>query len=170
MANATLGEQVAALEAERLDPFWERVDVRSESECWEWTGRLNAKGYGAATYYGRNSNASRIAWSLSAGVMPPSFLMVCHKCHNAPCCNPAHLYLGTATDNNRDAVVAGRHYKTKRTHCSRGHEFTKENAMLTIRKTGATHRRCRKCNNDSNRTRYRRKNPAALLSLRDGGE
>lgn len=29
-------------------------------------------------------------------------MLVTHKCDNRICCNPAHLKLGTATDNNRE--------------------------------------------------------------------
>lgn len=51
--------------------------------------------------------SSRQAWEIQVGHIPDG-LQVLHKCDNPPCCNPEHLFLGTISDNIRDAQNKGR--------------------------------------------------------------
>lgn len=85
------------------------VDVRGPDECWPWTGRPNRE-YGQISLGGKQYGAHRLAYFIAFGV-DPGDLCVCHSCDNPPCCNPAHLFLGTVGDNNRDMVAKGRHSK-----------------------------------------------------------
>lgn len=80
---------------------------RSPSGCWEWTGRVMHKGYGVLSHRHRSVRAHRLAYELFCGPIPAG-VMVCHRCDNRRCCNPVHLFLGTATVNNRDRDAKGR--------------------------------------------------------------
>lgn len=57
--------------------------------------------------------AARRAWVLANGAIPKDetgrTLHVCHRCDNPLCCNPEHLFLGTARDNLQDMVQKGRY-------------------------------------------------------------
>ena len=92
-------------DADRIARFWARVRIGSAVECWEWSGHTN-RSYGHPRWYGRKEYAHRIAWMLTYG--DPGSLDVLHRCDNPPCCNPAHLFLGTQADNNRDMTNKGR--------------------------------------------------------------
>jgi hypothetical protein len=86
--------------------FWSKVD--RSGDCWVWTA-VRVHGYGRFTINGqaRSVLAHRVAWKLSQGPIPEG-LHVCHRCDNPPCCNPAHLFLGTDADNLRDCRNKGR--------------------------------------------------------------
>jgi hypothetical protein len=95
-------------DGERL---WTRVDVRFDhAACWEWQGYRDRRGYGqigVSRPRRRLVYAHRLAWEDTNGPIPDG-MMVCHSCDNPPCCNPAHLFLGTQRDNMQDASDKGR--------------------------------------------------------------
>ena len=35
-------------------------------------------------------------------------MLICHSCDNPRCCNPNHLFVGSALDNNHDRQMKGR--------------------------------------------------------------
>lgn len=53
----------------------------------------------------------------------PKGLEVRHSCDNPPCVNPAHLSVGTRSDNMLDSVQRGRQLHTRKTHCPQGHSY-----------------------------------------------
>ena len=93
------------------------------SGCWEWQGYCDRNGYGqigSGGKYGPTLYTHRALWEIVFGSIPGG-LCVLHFCDNPSCCNPAHLFLGTRTDNaiDRDAkdrVAYGEeHYAAKLT-------------------------------------------------------
>lgn len=125
--------------------FWSKV-AKTDS-CWLWKAGVN-KGYGQFAFSIHKHvpwmrQAHRVAWELSNGSIPAG-LSVLHRCDVPLCVNPAHLFLGTHTDNMRDMVAKGRGRFNSRscpTHCLRGHERTPE----TTRTNRNGSRACRVC-------------------------
>lgn len=76
-------------------------------DCHEFAGVRNDAGYGLARHRGHNYRVHRIAYEAANGPIPDGF-HVCHSCDNPPCCNPAHLWLGTDLDNAMDKIRKGR--------------------------------------------------------------
>ncbi len=87
--------------------FWERCRTTSAAECWPFQGDRDSGGYGRVKINKRKAAAHRIAWGFANGEIPEG-MFVCHHCDNPPCCNPAHLFIGTALDNHNDAIGKGR--------------------------------------------------------------
>ena len=101
--HAHKGRQARPL-AER---FWEKVDVRSQDACWKWLASTKQGGYGKIMGDdGRFYLAHRVAYELLIGVIPPG-LLLCHRCDNSGCVNPAHMFIGTQADNLKDMRAKG---------------------------------------------------------------
>lgn len=90
-----------------MERFWSKVDRSAGPDgCWPWTGSINKRsGHGRIRVGGKLLLTHRFAYLLEHGEPGACVL---HTCDNPPCCNPMHLWLGTAQDNNRDRDEKGR--------------------------------------------------------------
>ena len=103
--------------------FWEKVDKNGPNGCWLYMGFRKWDGYGwVARSKGncqyRYQTAHRYAWTLTHGE-PEDGMHLLHTCDNPPCCNPAHLRLGTHLENMADMKARGR---TSKGYRKNGHQ------------------------------------------------
>lgn len=126
------------------EKLWPQVEIGGPDDCWPFRTAV------ARDFYGNLSNGSKsqqisshvAAYTLTYGPVPKG-LVVRHTCDYKPCCNPAHLVIGTYKDNYRDAVERGRLGPTGRPRqerCARGHDD------WYVQKSDGR-RRCRICRN-----------------------
>lgn len=127
-------------ERERLR-FSRRYKVMP-SGCWEWIGSNSdggGIGYGRLQRQGKTFAAHRFSWMLENGCIPDGML-VCHRCDNRRCVNPAHLFLGSCVDNAMDMVNKRRNVRWPRNLPVRSMVLTAESvaAMRSEHAAGAS--------------------------------
>jgi len=78
--------------------FWAKVQKCEHGEacarcCWNVLGK---------------THRARQTWQLLHGPLLSRDFYVCHTCDRPQCVNPAHLWVGSPSDNVRDAIQKGR--------------------------------------------------------------
>jgi len=109
--------------------FWSKIRIGEPHECWEWQGAKTNAGYGSLTWHGLQVQAHRVSYYLSIGNLglltgfdrneggrKTYKRFVLHRCDNRPCCNPAHLFLGSLRTNMLDAYTKGRKVQPRSKH------------------------------------------------------
>ena len=96
------------------DDFWLRVDKTDSDACWNWKNYCNKSGYGCLKYQGKVCLAHRVAAYLTgklSTIAAPKDLtsnqFILHTCDNPACCNPAHLNVGSYSQNQKEAYERG---------------------------------------------------------------
>lgn len=122
--------------------------IRTASGCWQWTGYVLPSGYAEISFRSKQCRVHRLMYEAANGPIPDG-MDVLHSCDNTLCFNPAHLSLGTDSENITQSVERKRHAKSRNTCCPAGHSFA-EHGWINPR-TGW--RACKACN----RIKYRLK-------------
>lgn len=150
------------------DRFWRRVEPEPMSGCFLWLGYRNHRGYGLMWDTNEMRFATRVAWKLHFGEIPNG-LSVLHRCDLTSCVRPEHLFLGTHTDNMRDAAAKGRLAAQKegpRLVCAAGlHAMTPFNVYIHPTRGK---RSCKACQVQRGRE-WRERERHALLARLGGG-
>lgn len=77
--------------------------------CVLFVGKSRSGPYGLKSHKGKLYRAHRLAYALNAGIDPSTMGgVVLHSCDQPLCINPAHLRLGTHSENMADMVAKGR--------------------------------------------------------------
>ncbi len=147
---------VPHLDTKTLARIFSKIAVDRAIGCWVWTGARTWSTHGVVYFNGRQESIHRLMYAWLVEPLPRHGIqadaVVDHiKCDNPPCCNPAHLRLGTTFDNlARTGSVSA--VNRRKTHCINGHELP-----TTPNRWNGYGRTCVICSNKRQREAKRRK-------------
>lgn len=137
------------LDARLPSRFWDKVSPVPFAGCWLWTGATDEHGYAKFRLDGATRLGHRVSFAVENAL--DEALVLDHVVCNTPACvNPVHVKQVSQRAN------AQRNYRSTRTHCAAGHEFTDANTYKHARG-----RKCRRCHADRQAARKVRLNARA---------
>jgi len=141
--------------------FWSHVGPHDDSnKCWLWLGatiKSKKLRYGEFKVDGKNVGVHRFSYEMYHHAIIPEGMTIDHVksrgCTSTLCVNPMHLEIVSGKVNilRGNGIPA---MNARKTHCPRGHQFTKENIYLYHGK-----RHCRICKIDIQRQTRKRGSP-----------
>lgn len=181
-SNDLFSEQEYAIPAEFIDKSYRQAKLRkqqvnrimkqiivgeSADSCWEWKGRIAETGYGMVYFKDRTFIAHRALYEILIGDIPGR-MQLNHDCHTKDksckggtsclhrrCVNPDHMSVVTPSENLKlDDTASG--VNAKKTHCLRGHKFTRKNTRISYA-TGSKVRFCKQCDKLRNQSHQNRR-------------
>lgn len=113
------------------EAFYSKVERGGPDECWRWSGYTDKDGYALVCHRATLHRAPRVAIWVSGRTLGDDE-QACHSCGNFWCVNPAHIYPGTAKQNNSDKIKHGTHLVGEQCHTAK----LTEKQVLHIRASG----------------------------------
>ncbi len=80
--------------------------IIDQNGCWIWQGHKMNTGYGQININNKRQLAHRVSYEYYKGAI--SNYCVCHTCDVRACINPDHLWIGSLSDNSKDAFKKNR--------------------------------------------------------------
>jgi 5-methylcytosine-specific restriction endonuclease McrA len=114
-------------------PFWDRVAVGGDDECWLWTGAVSG---GGSPITVNNRIPYRVVYEERVGPLMPGFVIV-PTCGQRLCCNPDHLRQVDADEWNGS-------WHSNKTECPSGHPYSAENTYQAPNGGGRCCMACRR--------------------------
>ena len=100
-----------------LEKFHRSYAIDPNTGCWNWTKSKSGGRYPVLCVGGgKQTSAHRFSLEQKLGRPIKSGYQALHRCDNAGCVNPNHLYEGTQLHSMAEKIAKGRHptrYKTR---------------------------------------------------------